>query len=295
MKLKQLIKKIVSLIVLLPLISSVNAHTVDNNLKGNAMNKVPKLSVQLWSVKDVISKDFEGTLKALADMGFEGVELAGEFGPYKNDAKGLKSYLNSVNLKASGAHVSFKQLNAENFDKTVAFYQQLQLDTLIIGWDERAWHPQGIKEVVKLLNALDKKLAPYGLKTGFHNHEHEFDNFQGTTYWDYLAVNTRDSVVLQQDVGWTTYAGKDPIAYVKKYPNRTFTTHYKVRIPEGVEGKQPIIGQDTIDWLNLLKANISVGGTKWIVVEQEEYPNGLSSLAAVALSKKGLEQYIKQL
>ncbi len=52
---------------------------------------------------------------------------------------------------------------------------------MIIGWDERAWHPQGIKEVVRLLNQLDKKLAPYNIKTGFHNHEHSFDDFQGTT------------------------------------------------------------------------------------------------------------------
>ncbi|MCJ8295406.1 MAG: sugar phosphate isomerase/epimerase [Colwellia sp.] len=292
---KQLIKSIFAAMLFLPLIGSVNAHTVDKILNGNTMKKVPQLSVQLWSVKDVISKDFNGTLKTLADMGFAGVEFAGEFGPYANDAKALKNFLDSINLKASGAHVSFEQLNHDNFDKTVAFYQQLNLDTLIIGWDERAWHPQGIKEVVKLLNQLDKKLAPYEIKTGFHNHNHEFDDYQGTTYWDYLAVNTADSVVLQQDVGWTTYAGKDAVAYVKKYPNRTLTTHYKVRIPEGVTGKQPIIGQDTIDWLSLLKANISVGGTKWIVVEQEEYPNGLSSLAAVALSKKGLEQYIKQL
>ncbi len=295
MKLKQLIKKVVTIMVLLPLITNVNADTVDESLKGKSVNKAPKLSVQLWSVKDVITQDFKGTLKALAEMGFDGVEFAGEFGPYNNDVKGLKSFLDSIDLKVSGAHVSFEQLNEKNFDKTVAFYQQLNLDTLIIGWDERAWHPQGIKEVVSLLNQLDKKLAPYQLKTGFHNHAHEFDDFQGTTYWDYLAVNTSDSVVLQQDVGWTTYAGKDPVEYVKKYPNRTLTTHYKVRIPEGVTGKLPIIGQDTIDWLNLLKANISVGGTKWIVVEQEEYPNGLSSLAAVALSKKGLEHFINQL
>lgn len=281
--------------VLLPFLSNVNAATAGNAMDENTMKKVPKLSVQLWSVKDVIGKDFEGTLKTLADMGFEGVEFAGEFGPYKNDAKGLKLFLDSINLQASGAHVSFEQMNQDNFQKTVDFYLQLHVDTLIIGWDERAWHPQGIKEVVKLLNQLDKKLVPYKIKTGFHNHDHEFSDFQGTTYWDYLAVNTADSVVLQQDVGWTTYAGKDAVEYVKKYPNRTFTTHYKVRIPEGVKGKQPIIGQDTIDWLNLLKANINVGGTKWIVVEQEEYPNGLSSLDAVALSKKGLDKYIQQL
>jgi len=299
MKIKQLVKQlminIATAVIFLPLLGSVNAHTVDKSLNEKTMKKVPKLSVQLWSVKDVINQDFKGTLKALADMGFEGVEFAGEFGPYTNDAKALKQFLNSINLKASGAHISFEQLNQDNFQKTVDFYQQLNVDTLIVGWDDRAWHPQGIKEVVKLLNQLDKKLAPYKIKTGFHNHELEFDTFQGTTYWDYLATNTADSVVLQQDVGWTTYAGKDPVEYVKKYPNRTFTTHYKVRIPEGVTGKQPIIGQDTIDWINLLKANISVGGTKWIVVEQEEYPNGLTPLAAVALSKKGLDKYIQQL
>jgi len=295
MKLKRLFKKAISIMVILPFLNSVNAEPPGNVMDENNMKKVPQLSVQLWSVKDVIGKDFKGTLKTLANMGFEGVEFAGEFGPYKNDAKGLKNFLDSINLQASGAHVSFEQLNESNFDKTVTFYQQLNLDTLIIGWDERAWHPQGIKEVVKLLNQLDKKLAPYNIKTGFHNHNHEFDDFQDSTYWDYLATNTSESVVLQQDVGWTTYAGKDAVEYVHKYPNRTLTTHYKVRIPEGVKGKQPIIGQDTIDWLNLLKANMNVGGTKWIVVEQEEYPNGLSSLAAVALSKKGLDEYIKQL
>jgi sugar phosphate isomerase/epimerase len=295
MKLKRLFNKAISIMVILPFLSNVNAEPPGKVMDESNIKIVPQLSVQLWSVKDVIGKDFEGTLKSLADMGFEGVEFAGEFGSYANDAKGLKNFLDSINLQASGAHVSFAQLNESNFEKTVAFYQQLNLDTLIIGWDERAWHPQGIKEVVKLLNQLDKKLAPYNIKTGFHNHNHEFDDFQDSTYWDYLALNTSESVVLQQDVGWTTYAGKDAVEYVHKYPNRTLTTHYKVRIPEGVKGKLPIIGQDTIDWLNLLKANMNVGGTKWIVVEQEEYPNGLSSLAAVALSKKGLDEYIKQL
>ncbi|WP_440876894.1 sugar phosphate isomerase/epimerase family protein [Thalassotalea sp. PLHSN55] len=263
--------------------------------KESEMKTMPKLSVQLWSVKDVIKTDFTGTLEQLAAMGFEGVEFAGEFGVYKDDPQGLKQYLSSLNLQASGAHVSFEQLNDDNFTKTVNFYQQLGAETLIIGWDERAWHPEGIKEVVALLNKLEQKLQPYGIKTGFHNHDHEFDDYLEQTYWDYLAKNTGENVVLQQDVGWTTYAGKDPVDYVQRYPQRTYTTHYKVRLPEGSIGKLPIIGKDTINWSALLQANIAVGGTKWIVVEQEEYPNGLSSLAAVALSKKGLDAYIANL
>lgn len=263
--------------------------------KEQPQTNIPLLSVQLWSVKDVIKTDFTATLTSLANMGFQGVEFANDFGPYQEDPAGLKKLLTSLNLTASGAHISFDDLNDKNFQATVNFYQALGAETLIIPWDERAWHPEGVIEVTLLLNQLAEKLAPFGLKTGFHNHDKEFDAFQGATYWDYIAANTTDSVVMQQDVGWTTYAGKDPVSYVKKYPNRTFTTHYKVELPEGVTGKLPIIGQDTIDWLALLKANISVGGTKWLVVEQEEYPNGLSSLAAVELSLKGLQHYIKQL
>jgi sugar phosphate isomerase/epimerase len=256
---------------------------------------MPRISVQLWSVKNEVKADFKGTLKKIAQMGFSGVEFANEFGEFSGDSKAIKSVLDELGLKGSGAHISFEQLNEKNFDKTVAFYKELGVNMLIVGWDERAWHPEGIKEIVSLLNNLDKKLEPLGMKTGFHNHDHEFNDFQGITYWDYLAQNTSQNVILQQDVGWTTFAGKDPIEYVKRYPGRTLTTHYKVRLPEGTLGKLPIIGQDTIDWLNLSKANIAVGGTLWFVVEQEEYPNGLTPLQAVEQSKIGLDKILKQL
>jgi sugar phosphate isomerase/epimerase len=84
----------------------------------------------------------------------------------------------------------------------------------------------------------------------------------------------------------------DPVEYVRRYPGRTLTTHYKVRLPEGTKGKLPIIGQDTIDWPALIQANIEVGGTRWLVVEQEEYPNDLTPMQAVEMSKKGLDTYL---
>ena len=256
---------------------------------------LPGVSVQLWSVKEDVKADIDATLQALADMGFQGVEFAGEFGPYAEDPAGLKARLEELGLVASGAHVPFEQFEEGKFSRTVAFYKALGATSLIVGWDERAWHPEGIKEVVRLLNEIDAKLEPHGMRIGFHNHEKEFNPYEGTTYWDYMAMNTSQRVILQQDVGWTTYAGKDPIDYVNKYPGRTLTTHYKVQLPEGTEGKLPIIGKDTIDWLNLIKANMTAGGTEWIVVEQEEYPNGMSRLQAVNASMQGLQSYIKRL
>ncbi len=283
--------KLFTIVLIGMLTLSVNSFAFDHH-QDKAM---PKLSVQLWSVKDQVKADFKGTLQQLADMGFEGVEFANEFGEFSGDAKAVRAVLDEIGLAGSGAHVSFEQLNDENFADTVTFYQTLGVDMLVVGWDERAWHPEGIKEIVALLNKLEKKLAPFGMKTGFHNHDHEFNAYEGTTYWDYLAQNTGQNVILQQDVGWTTYAGKDPIDYVKRYPGRTLTTHYKVRLPEGTQGKLPLIGQDTIDWLNLSKTNIAVGGTLWFVVEQEEYPNGLTPLQAVKVSKDGLTEILKDL
>jgi sugar phosphate isomerase/epimerase len=163
-----------------------------------------------------------------------------------------------------------------------------------VPWDERAWHPTGVIEFAKELTVLAKKLKPYGLFIGFHNHEQEFNDFRGSTYWDYIAQNTQNSVLLQLDVGWVNYAGKDPISYVKKYAGRTLTTHYKIRTKDGVD-TSPILGQDNYNWAELIKINIAIGGTKWLVVEQEEYPKGMSPLESVAQSKLGLDKIISSL
>ena len=253
---------------------------------------LPQVSVQLWSVKDDVKRDFKGTLQALAAMGFDGVEFAGDFGEFADDPAGLKEFLEQNNLKVSGAHLHFDRLSPENFDATVAFYGAIGCDTLIEAMDERAWDPEGVQQVVKELNLLAEKLAPHDMSIGYHNHAQEFGDFQGSTYWDVIAKSTSENVILQMDAGWVTYAGKDPVEYVRRYPGRTLTTHYKIRTPEGVQNITPIIGQNTFDWAALLAANIDVGGTRWLVVEQEEYPNGMTPLQAVKASKDGLDGFL---
>lgn len=252
----------------------------------------PQLSVQLWSIKDDVAKDFEGTLKKLKAMGFQGVEFAGNFGPYANDPKGLKAFLEKTGLKASGAHVHFDKLTPETFDATVAFYKAIDCNYLIIPMDKRAFTLEGAKEVAADLEALQKKLAPHGMHTGYHNHKPEMLGDKGKTPWDVIGTGTSHDVILQQDVGWTEVAGKDPVEFVKAYPGRTITTHYKASAPEPGNKEHPIIGQDTTDWKALIQANKTVGGTLWLVVEQESYPEGMSPMQSVEASLKGLQKII---
>ena len=251
----------------------------------------PRIGVQLWSVKDEIKQDFEGTLTRIAQLGFQGVEFAGEFGKYKDDPAGLKAFLAKNQLACAGAHMPLEKLSAAQFDATTAFYEALGCENLIISMDKRAFTVEGSAEVSKELSALTGKLATKGMRIGYHNHAEEFAGAVGKTPWDVIATNTPKATILQQDVGWATVAGKDPVAYVKKYPGRTLSTHFKAKFAPGTTGT-PIIGQDKTDWAALTRAARSVGGTHWIVVEQEEYPNGMGQLESVAASLKGLQAII---
>lgn len=254
----------------------------------------PRLAVQLWSVKDEIKQDFEGTLDKLAKLGFQGVEFAGEFGKYKADPVGLAVFMKKTGLQCAGAHMHVDQLDADHFKATTEFYKELGCNRLIISMDKRGASKEGSADLAKELTALTTKLAGQGMKLGYHNHEQEMLGEKDQTNWDLLAKNTPKDFILQQDVGWTTYAGKDPVYYVNKYPGRTVTTHYKAKFAKGADGT-PIIGQDRTDWTGLTKAVRSVGGTEWIIIEQEEYPNGMGQLETVAASMRGLQAVLAKM
>jgi len=278
-----------------PLTLSNTANAEEITLSPTA----PKISVQLWSVREALKQDFKGTISQLADMGFQGVELAGDFGEFSDNPEGLKEFISSLGMQISGAHVNYESLSDENFDQTIHFYKTANVPMLMIPYDARAGKLDAIDQVINDLNRLSPKVEAHGIRFGYHNHDFEFANYSAEkgipTFWDYIAQSTSDSFVLQLDVGWVNYVGLNPVDYVKKYPGRTLTTHYKATLQPTTKDKQPIIGQDTLNWGELYEANKTVGGTQWIVLEQEEYPNGLTPLQAVALSKEGLDEALKSL
>jgi sugar phosphate isomerase/epimerase len=272
--------------ILLALLAAVGAQ---------AAAPAQRIGLQLWSVKDEIKQDFEGTLTKISQLGFQGVEFAGEFGPYKDNPAGLKAFMDKNRLQCAGAHMHFDALAPERFDATTAFYKTLGCTSLVISMDKRGASTEQSAQMSKELSALQGKLAAKGMRIGYHNHAQEMAGAVGSTPWDVIARNTPRGAIMQQDVGWTTFAGKDPVAYVNKYPGRTVTTHYKAKFVEGASGGTPIIGQDKTDWAGLTRAVRKVGGTEWIIIEQEEYPNGMGQLETVAASMKGLQGVLNTL
>jgi sugar phosphate isomerase/epimerase len=252
------------------------------------------VGLQLYSVKGALGKDFEGTLKQVAEMGIEGVEFAG-YGKYGKDPEGLRKLLDSLKLQAAGTHIGAGSFVGDNLKKTIDFHKTIGCKFLIVPGDGRYTKPEPSKEYAEFMTKTAEALKPEGLFTGHHNHTGEFAKAEGDkTYFDLFAERTPKEVIIQQDMGHTMAAGVDPTAIVKKYPGRIKTTHIKNR-PAKASGKKPYVGEDNFDWKAYLTACYEVGGTEWFTLEQEEYPDGKSELEATKISFDGLKAVLKEL
>lgn len=263
-------------------------------LFGAPAKKIP-VGVQLYSVRKHCGEDFDGTLKQIAEMGFEGVEFAGYY-KYAGDPAALRKKLDELGLKAAGTHIGANSLVGDNLKKTIDFHKAIGCAFLICPGDKRFTDPEKSKDFAELMNKAAEALKPEGLSCGYHNHVDEFTKkHEGKTYWDLFAERTTKDVLLQLDVGHARFAGLDPAEIARKHPGRTRSTHMKGRLPSGTQGKKPFIGQDTIDWKSLITACYEVAGTEWFVVEQEDYPDGKTPMECTRISLEGFKKILAEM
>src|SRR5262245_13964628 len=256
-------------------------------LHAQGKKRIP-IALQLYSVRDFCARDFDAALRSVAEMGFEGVEFAGYY-KYAEDASGLRKKLDELGLKAAGTHIGSGLLQGDALRKSVDFHKTIGCRFLIVPGDRRFTDPEKSKEFAEFLNQTAEALAAEKMQCGYHNHTQEFRKDDDKTFWDLFAERTRKEVILQQDVGHSVGAGADPVALVRKYPGRTKSTHINAH------GPKPFIGQDATDWKGYVTACYDVGGTEWFIVEQEEYPDGKTSMEATKVSLDGFRGILKSL
>jgi sugar phosphate isomerase/epimerase len=259
-------------------------------LPAAAASRIP-IAVQLYSVRDDCAKDFDAAMEQVAAMGFEGVEFAGYYS-YAERASELRKRLEALKLKVAGTHIRLDTLQGDVLKRTIDFHQVIGCRFLIVPNDAAFTDPDKSRALADTFNRLAETLKPLGMACGYHNHTAEFKKDGDKTYWDLFAERTGSDVILQQDCGWTFAAGFDPVAYIRKYPGRTKTTHFKPTIKEGETGKRAILGQDSVDWRAVYQACASAGGTEWIVIEQETYPDGKPPMDCTRESLAGLKKVL---
>lgn len=230
------------------------------------MARIP-IGLELYSVREDFAKDAKDTLKAVADMGYEGVEFAG----FANKtAEELKGWLDEFGLVCCGSHTGWGALQGDNLAQTVQFNKVLGNRYLIVPGlpGEMTRTRADWQNTAKLFNTLSQTLAAQDMRTGYHNHSAEFKILDGEQPWDTLFGNTDQSVIMQLDMGNAMHGGADVVAILKKYPGRPETVHLKPY--SKTHGFSPVIGEDDVPWKDVFSLCETVGGTKWYIVEYED-------------------------
>ena len=241
--------------------------------------KIP-IGLQLYSVRKLCEKDLPGVLKAVAGMGYQGVEFAGY---YNRTANELKAMLDENGLKCCGTHLRTR-INTltdgkyDEFDKEVEFNQVLGNPYLLFPWmpDDMRNSEEACKKTGALLDTLAERVKKVGSYVGYHAHGGDFAKIGDKTQWDLLFENSGDRVIMQMDIGNCLGGGGDPYATLKQFPGRSLTVHLK---EHGSDHKAPV-GEGEVDWKKVFEICESVGGTKWYIVEHESGDDPLASVDA---------------
>lgn len=266
------------------------AASLTPSLLRAAEKNIP-IGVQLYSVRDDCAKDFDAALARIAKMGFTGVEFAG-YHKYNGKAKELRQKLDDLGLKGVSTHIGMGSLRPPELEKTIEFHQIVGCKYLICPGDGDFTDPDKCLKLAETFNKTAEVLKPLGMACGYHNHTKEFTKLGDSTYYDLFAARTSDDVVLEQDCGWSASAGLQPAELMRKFPGRTKLVHFKPMVLKGDKDKKAIIGEDSVDWVATLAGCRTVGGTEWIFVEQEAYPDGKTPMECTELSLAGLKKIL---
>lgn len=246
-------------------ISPIRAKAVSG---ANAKPARYLIGLQLYTVRDDCAKDFPGVLKAVAKMGFSGVEFAGYYG---RTAQELRKMLDDDHLKCYGTHISLDSLLGDNFEKTVEFNKVLGNKLLVVPSlpTERRNSRAALIETGKIFNEIAKKLEPYGMILGYHNHMDEFKPMEGELPWDTFFANTDRRVAIQFDIGNALHGGVQAAPFLSKYPGRVVSVHVK---DYSATNPNAMLGEGDENWKDVLPILKGKTGPRWFIIEQEDYP-----------------------
>lgn len=221
----------------------------------------PPIALQLYTIRDQLAQDYEGTIRKVADMGYTGVETAAMFGDSPAWAAKL---FGELGLTVSGAHSALPL--GDKKQEVIDTLGALRCRRLILPWQPPEMYTtvDGIKSVCDLLNEGAAVAKANGFRVGYHNHWFEYqlvgDRIPVDVMLDYLDPD----VFLEVDVYWVQTAGQDPVEVVRRLGSRAPLLHIKDG-PCQIEEPMTALGEGVVDIPVVVAAG--AGSTEWLVVE----------------------------
>jgi sugar phosphate isomerase/epimerase len=238
-------------------------------VSARAAKSIP-LGLELYSVREELKKDPEATVRAVAQMGYQGVEF---YAPYfewsESQTKQMRKLLDDLGIRCFSTHNDSSYLSPEKIGRARDMNLILGSKYIVMASSDPKSGLDGWKAVAEALNSAADQLESSGLKAGYHNHKREFIPVENQRPIEILAKNTKPSIMLQLDVGTCLEAGSDPVAWIRANPGRIRSLHLKDWSPEPAKGYTVLLGEGAGEWKNIFEAAESAGGVEYYLLEQE--------------------------
>ena len=241
------------------------------------------VALQLYTVREQLKNDFAGVLRAVAEMGYDGVQLSGAG---DHSAAEIRRLLNETSLQPVGTHTGLEALE-HRLDQEIDYNLEIGTPWIVCPSlpAARRQNLAGWREVAATLNRIGERCAARGAKLGYHNHDFEFapiPDGDGKRGIDVLLGETHPALVFwEPDVYWVTKGSADPAAMIRQNAGRVPITHLK---DSNGEGRQAFaeVGEGTLDWPAILEAS-RLAGAEWHCVEQDRCDRDPLESAALSL------------
>lgn len=260
------------------------------------MKKWP-IALQVYSVRDEAQADFEGTMRLVKEMGYDGVELAGTYD--LGSAVACKKILDEVGLELVSAHVNLDLLE----DPAVLDdYARTGMKYIAIPWMEAPKDREALDAAVARIHAIAVNCKARGMQLLYHNHDFEFGKIGGAYILDtYYGTIPADLLQTELDTCWVNVGGENPADFVRKYSGRSPVVHLKDFVGGKTENMYALIGTDAakedskgkfafrsvgagVQDIPAILAAAGDAGAHWVVVEQDSPTEGKTPLECAKMS-----------
>lgn len=246
-------------------------------------NRIEKIGLELYTVREALGKDFEGTLAKVAKIGYREVELAQFFAhlpEFNPSPKRAREILDANGLAAPASHIPYSALSAENLPKVLEASKILGHDYIVNPSIDREVlkRPDGWKRAAETFNRAGEESQKAGIQFGYHNHVEEFKPTEnGKLPYDILLSESDPKLVkMEMDLGWAHVAGVDPLKYFAHYPGRFPLVHVK---DFDKNGTMTEVGSGIVDWKGIF-AKSDLAGIKHYFVEHDDPKSPFESIQA---------------
>jgi sugar phosphate isomerase/epimerase len=231
------------------------------------LSYLKRIGLQLYTVRDEMAANFEGTLARVAAIGYREVEFAGYL---DRNPRAVRAILDQNGLVAPSAHIPIELLRTK-WRAALDDAQVVGHRFLVIPWipAEERRTLDDYKRVAELFNRAGAEAKAVGVGFAYHNHDFEFARVNGQLPYDILLTETDPALVaMELDLYWITKGARDPLDYFARHPGRFPLVH--VKDSGGAPRHEMVeVGRGTIDWKRIF-ARQEQAGIKHAFVEHDE-------------------------